>query len=300
MRPPPEQAPNGYSMCGPLRLRTPVPPAVLLVAQSDTVAAEAEAMLGQSTRVMHAHCVRDGSAILERHAGVCVLCPVPGADEERLGVRLLDLRHEFPHVSWVALFFEGGSDSRWALRLGQAGVTELVSVGRSLPQVALTTALSRCETDSVAVRIWKQAALDVPDSLIALFKPALRLAHRPVSMTRLAAATRMHERTLRKYCDASDLPSPQWLIGWARLLVAAYYLDEPGRTVQSIAELLEFPSAVALANHVRRYTRMTPSSVREQGALHTIARAIEAFVAESRLSAMRGGARPEPEHVGIA
>jgi AraC-like DNA-binding protein len=247
---------------------------------------------------MHAHNVRDSGGILARQADVCVLCPVPGPEEEQLGARLLDLRHQFPHVLWVALFFEGQSDSRWALRLGQAGVTELVTVGRSLPSAALMSALSRCETDSVAVRIWKEAHLGVPDSLVALLKPALRLAHGPVSMTRLAAATRMHERTLRKYCDGANLPSPQWIVGWARLLVAAYYLDEPGRTIHSIAELLEFPSAVALANHVRRYTQMTPSNVRAQGALWTIARAVESFVVDARARTIRG--RPQPHIFSVA
>ncbi|MES2522648.1 MAG: AraC family transcriptional regulator [Gemmatimonadota bacterium] len=137
------------------------------------------------------------------------------------------------------------------------------------------TALSRCETDGVAIRVWKHANLQVPDRLATVLKPAIRLAHDPISLARFAREARLHERSLRKYCDASGLVSPQWIIGWARLLVAAYYLDEPGRTVQSVADLLKFPSAVGLANHVRRYANMTPSGLRSAGAVNVIGRMME-------------------------
>ena len=219
--------------------------------------------------------------LLARHVGHCLLVRVPEPDEDAVVEQLLKLRGRFPRVPCVALFVDGVSDSRWVLRLGGAGVTELVVCNHLVPSIPLRKALIRCETDSLAVRVWKRAAVQVDDALLAVVKPALRLAHAPISMLRLAGAARMHERTLRKYCDQHGLANPQWIIGWARLLTAAYYLDEPGRTVQDVAELLAFPSAASLANHVRRYTKSTPSALRAAGAVRTVASLMEAGMMRS-------------------
>ncbi len=64
-------------------------------------------------------------------------------------------------------------------------------------------------------------------------------------------------------------------MGWATLFYASYSVDELGRTIRSVAGLLEFPSALALANQVRRDTMHTPMTLREAGALYTVGRLIE-------------------------
>jgi len=204
-----------------------------------------------------------------------MLVRVPRVCEDALGQDVLELRRSFPHVPTIALFVEAESDARWALRLGHAGVAELLACGASVSSPALLNALSRTEVDAVAIRVWRVAKMQLPETLISILKPALRLAHAPTSIPLLAAAARMHERTLRKYCEGSGILSPQWVIGWARLLLASYYLDEPGRTIQSVAGLLRFPSSVALANQVRRYTTHTPTTLRDAGAVNTVARLIE-------------------------
>ncbi len=253
-----------------LRLRTPLPAGVVAFALPVTLLREVQIAV-HHVPVSGAESVRDCEQLLARTMGQCLLVRVPAPEEEVVGGRLLDLRRRFPRIACVALFVDGVSDSRWALRLGRAGVTELVPCTHLVPSVGLMNSLIRCETDSLAVRVWKSAALQVDDALVAVVKPALRLAHSPISLLRLAGATQMHERTLRKYCDQHGFASPQWIIGWARLLTAAYYLDEPGRTVQDVAELLAFPSAASLANHVRRYTKTTPSALRAAGAVRTVA-----------------------------
>lgn len=223
----------------------------------------------------------DCRAMLERHAGVCVLCVVPAVGAGTEGQLLLGLRLQFPHAPFIALFDELLSDPELVLQIGGVGVTEVVRYTNSVSIDALVAALARAESDGVASRIWKASDLCVSDSVANLLKPAIRLAHSPISLSRLAIAARMHERTLRKYCEQHGLVSPQWIVGWARLLVTAYYLDEPGRNVRSIADLLAYPSAVSLMNHVRRYTRQTPSELRARGAVCTVARMIERSISKA-------------------
>lgn len=79
-------------------------------------------------------------------------------------------------------------------------------------------AFSRAERDGKTDRIWCRAALKLHVGAATLLRRALQLSHEPTSLARLAAAARMHERTLRKYCESQLMPSPQWIIGWARCL----------------------------------------------------------------------------------
>ena len=209
----------------------------------------------------------------------CVILRVPSAGEGALVSQLLHLHRQFPHARYVALFDALTSDSLSVLRLGGAGVTELVLCAPRVPADALLAALSRCETDTVAVRLWRQAGLQVPDVVTSVLKPAIRLAHSQITLHLFAAATGMHERTLRKYCEQYGLPSPQWIIGWARLLMAAYYLEEPGRTIQQVSELLGFHSAAAFGNANRRYTGITLSQLRQAGPVATVSRKLAAAVA---------------------
>lgn len=252
-----------------------MPAQVVNVMLPPQVAVDVREVLPVSIGVHHADTPSAAVRLVERHANVCLLCHVPSTASESMGMDLIRLRAQFPLVPWIAIFIEGHSDSRWALRLGKAGVTELVLYTQAIPADELRQALMRLHADSIAIKLWKIASLRLDDSLIAVLKPALRLAHAPISMVRFASATGWHERTLRKYCTQASLPSPQWVAGWARLLVAAYYLDEPGRTVQGVAELLAFPSAVSLANQVRRYSGFTPTALRARGATQTVARLIE-------------------------
>jgi hypothetical protein len=230
-----------FGTCGSLRLRLPLPEEVVALGFTDDISCCLRSALSRAIQVHEVSNVRECARLLERGLGLCVVFPVPGSGEDKLGEGILRIRTQFPNVASVALSIEAHSSSRWAMRLGSAGVTELVATHSTIvPEAALLAALSRCEIEGVSARLWKRAALDVPDTLVPLLKTAIRLAHEPVSLVRLAGAARMHERTLRKYCDNSAFPSPQWIIGWARLLVAAYYMEEPGAPCKASPKCCSF------------------------------------------------------------
>jgi len=195
--------------------------------------------------------------------------------------QLVGIREHFPHVPMLGVFIEGESDFTGTARLGAAGVADIIPASRLASPRGMLELVQRHEAEGVAHRVWKQAGLEVNGESATLLRHALVLAHRPVTLPQLARALRMHERTLRKHCDAYGLPSPQHVIGWARCLMVAWYLEEPGRSMQSIADLLGFSSPAMMANHVRRYTRRTPSDLRAHGALRAVKRLLEAQLAET-------------------
>ena len=195
--------------------------------------------------------------------------------------QLLGMRERFPHVPMVGVFIEGESDFTGTARLGAAGVADIIPSSRLASPRGMQELVQRYEAEGVALRVWKQAGLTANTESVTMLRHALMLSHRPVTLPQLARALRMHARTLRKHCEAHGIPSPQHVIGWARCLMVAWYLEEPGRSMQSIADVLGFSSPAMMANHVRRYTRRTPSDLRAHGAVRAVTRLLEAQLAET-------------------
>ena len=210
--------------------------------------------------------------ILRQEVGVTVVFAVPADLSEPAGAPFLQLQREFPNTPFIALFDDETSEPRWGLELGRWEISDMVTCTPTVPAPLLLSSITRCEAETVAIRVWKRAGITVADELLPVLKPALRIAHSPIALAALAKAAMMPERSLRDYCAQRQLPSPQWIIGWSRLLVAAYYLEEPGRTIQSVVELLQFPSHDVFAHTVRRYTGMTASRLREKDPVRTIGR----------------------------
>jgi AraC-like DNA-binding protein len=268
-----------------MRFRTPVPDVLVAISLPPSLIAPICSIVGDRADVRAVSQIADAVHQLDGEMSSCLLLAVPSDEQATQTAALHRLRGAYPHVPAVALFSPRVSSYRAALQLGASGVTELVTVDPLPAPEDLLSSLSRCHADGIAVRVWRHAALEMPEALVPVLKAAIRLAHEPLTTVRLAAATGMHERSLRKYCESARLPSPQWLIGWARLLIAGYYLDEPGRSVVSVAEMLAFPSTCALRNQLRRYTGLAPSTLRARGTSVSLARLLEQTIRDHRDSA---------------
>ena len=215
------------------------------------------------------------NALLQAQHATALVVQVPRGSSLLELSMLLELRRQFPLVPMIGIYFGATSDLGAVARLGSAGVVDVLSAEPAVRPESMRAMLSRGHVESLVSKIWRLASLDVAEPVATVLRPAVRLAHGPVSLPRLAAEKRMHERSLRKYCVAHGLPSPQWIIGWARTLVVAYFLEEPGRSIQSIATLLGFSSAAIMANHLRRYAGTTASDLRRGTPLATVARLLE-------------------------
>ena len=77
----------------------------------------------------------------------------------------------------------------------------------------------------------------------------------------------MHRKTLVNRLAAAGCPTPRVLRTWCRLFVASRLLEEPGRTVESIALQLDFETTTGLRNALKRYTGLQASALRHAGGL---------------------------------
>ena len=219
--------------------------------------------------------VEECRIVLEEYRSAALVVHIPRTSSSSELATLLALRERFPLVPMTGVFSDITSDLSAVARLGAAGIVDILHANSVKQAQLVQSVLSRGHAESLVSRIWRMTALAVPEPASTLLRPAVRLAHSPITLPGLAAATKLHERSLRKYCQTNALPSPQWIIGWARMLVLAYYLEETGRSIQSIAGLLGFASPALLANHVRRYTGLTATALRARAPLTSVARVLE-------------------------
>ena len=201
---------------------------------------------------------------------------IPSSTDTETFRQIAEMRARFPLASMCGFFIDNTSDLGVLAKLGGMGLTGVVQEKFAHRATHLRAMLSHAHVESFAARIMRLANLSVAPHAESVLRHALRLAHEPLSLPRLAESMRMHERTLRKYCYAHALPSPQWIIGWSRSLAIAYYLQEDGRSIQSIASLLGFSTSGLLANHLKRYTGTTASVLRQGNPLHEVARLAQA------------------------
>jgi AraC-like DNA-binding protein len=195
-------------------------------------------------------------------------------------VRQLAAAH--PRLPIVGYCRAGYEHSRDILDLGLAGVHELLFHGIDDSGVALRGVLTSASQACAATQVLRAIAADVPTPLLPLFEFCLAYPERATSVQAVAHVLGVHRKTLVNHCAQASLPPPGAVIAWCRLLLVGHFLETPGRTVEGIALRVEFASATALRNMLRRYTGLRPQQVRERGGLRCIVESFRRSLAEKR------------------
>lgn len=216
-------------------------------------------------------------------AGVVVLDmrDVDGASTLRSVRRV---REEFPSVPVVLYCALAPTTSRDVLDFARAGVNDLVLRGvddlRTTLRGAVQSALDHCSAKGMLGELRPL----VPPSVEPFLRFCLENGRRNLTVEEVAIALGVHRKTLFDRLNAAGLPSPSLIIAWARLLTAARMLEDPGRSVEQVALLLDFPSGTSLRNMMKRYTGLRSGEVRENGGvrcvLHAFKRELTATSAE--------------------
>ncbi len=184
--------------------------------------------LPRSVRVEHIRDLDDVRAILSCEREACMLAPLPDDARSLVVDDLVQVRQLYPRVPILVIASAGESAYQAARRLGRFAATELITAAPDLPD-RIVAALRRAHEQITLAQVWVQVRVALPISLEMIFRSALRQAYSPVAATTLAESLRMSDRGLRKYCARHSIPNPQTIVGWARLLIAGFYLDDKGR-----------------------------------------------------------------------
>jgi AraC-like DNA-binding protein len=98
----------------------------------------------------------------------------------------------------------------------------------------------------------------------------------------LAGTMHLSRRTLLRWCQRAGLPAPRRLLAWMRVLLACELLDDPGRTVLSVAHTCGYSSDSGLRRITQKFLGASPSELRERGAFRHAARAFVEALNEAR------------------
>lgn len=202
------------------------------------------------------------SALQRTHFDVLVIEPT-----DALGVSteetIRGIRERFPRLSVLGHVVMKPGVSSQVLSFARAGVHELIVAGiddsASVLRIALQRAAQRCLTEEV----FAEVSDSLPREAANLVRYCLEHASESPSIEAISRALGVHRRTLVNRMQHAMLPPPSELGAWARILLAARYLEMPGRSVEWVALTVGYPSANALRNALKKYTGLIPSELRE-------------------------------------
>lgn len=188
-------------------------------------------------------------------------------------VRALKIR--FARVTLVA--YVAPAPGRWRdlFDAGRAGVDGLLIAGQDDSPAQLRAVMDQAEARGVAGLLrQKLGPLDpvVRDAVLV----AVTRAHLRLTAHRLAEILAIPRRRLVLSLADAGFPPPQKLVTWGRLIVAAQMLEDPFRSADSVARILDFPSGSAFRNSCQRYLGASPHEIRERGGAQAV---VEQFVA---------------------
>ncbi len=182
--------------------------------------------------------------------------------------RLATMVREFPRVPAVALLTQLEPRTAHAvLSLGQSGVRTIIDARqpdgwRELRQVLLAEQGGDIERLALA-----QLSLDLasaPDDCRRFFEALFRASARVSTVRHLARELGVVPSTLMSRFFRAGLPAPKRYLAMARLVRAAHLFENPGLSVASVANHLEYSSPQSFGRHVRTLLRMTAVDFRQR------------------------------------
>ncbi len=216
---------------------------------------------------------------LREHAVTCTLIDgraLPAHDPDGA---LVELGRLYPSIVFVLLAGEELS-TRLLFRLGRAGVEGLVLLPVDGMVGELPVTVRRALGRSTASAVIKVVSPSLPRRETEVVRLCLEGAQRGWGAEDVAERLELTRPHLSVGLERHGLPSLGHLLVWSRLLHAGRWLDEPGRSAESVSRQLGYSSGSAFRRALRNYVGMTPTQLVEAGGFGVV---LERFVDECDL-----------------
>src|SRR5215218_2429118 len=183
-----------------------------------------------------------------------------------LSPQLRALLWEFPSATVLAAMELRPGRSHDVRTLGEWGVTDIISIGEEDTHEAISRRLRGAQGRPLQNLLQRC----LPTSISGRARTLLMAAAEVVSMggrgRDLARSLHLSERTVLRWSERSGLPPPRRLMAWMRILLAASLLDDPGRTVLSVAFACGYSSDSSLRRAMQDFLGTIPTTLRREGA----------------------------------
>lgn len=265
-------------------------PRVLVVSGSFAVVARLQRGLGAALDLVPRATVEDGGAALAAGPVAALVLEAEDARGTPTAGLALRARSGPPRipVPVVAVVRRATGWSAAALALIETRPAAVV-VAEDLDLTSVVRAIgARLGRAAFVEAVWPEVERVVPAGLLPLARLALERGGAPLRVPEAARALGLHRKTLWSQCRRHGVESAQALLMWCRVLAAAHALRTSGRSVDAVAQELEFASPTALRNVLRRYLGVTATELRLQGGEALACRAFAAWLARGAATTRRG------------
>jgi AraC-like DNA-binding protein len=212
-----------------------------------------------------------------------------GQEIERLHVLFPSL----PMILYTSMPSQSPTFSaQWAavlLALGQCGIRHVVLRGSEDHPERLRDLLSAEAMHAASNRLLDQltaALAPLPRELRWVLEDALRAPGEIQTIQQVAARARVDRGTCARWFARAGLPSPRRILAAARVLYAHRLLQDPGFTIEDVAQRLGYAQAKTLQQHARTYLGLTAGEMRlSLTADEATNRIVQGFLTPARRSA---------------
>ncbi len=182
---------------------------------------------------------------------------------------LAAFRGQFPHLGLV-LLLRLDRDPFTLFRLGKAGIANLVLLPLEELEQGLAKSVARAGEGGATSFVARALSYVVPPRELQAALFAMDSVHRRWSAEQMAEEIGLTRPYLSQCFKTVGLPSLGHFLLWTRLFHAGHWLEEPGRTGESVGRQLEYSSGAAFRRALKLYTDATPTHIRENGGLRFV------------------------------
>jgi AraC-like DNA-binding protein len=158
--------------------------------------------------------------------------------------------------------------------LGEWGVAEVVTLGHDDTPTALRHRFRAARGRPLKLLLAPLLPADLSGRARAIVDAAAETVVVGGNADELARRFRMSRRTLLRWNDRVGLPPPRRLLAWMRLLLAAELLNDPGRSIGSVAQACGYSADSGLRRVTKQFLGMSPTQLREPVSFARVAREV--------------------------
>src|SRR6266550_3913251 len=151
------------------------------------------------------------------------------------------------------------------LTLGQCGIRHVVFSRFDDHPERLRQVIEDEEMHAASRRMLGQLAgalAPLPQELRWVLEEALRTPGEVQTIQQVAARARVDRGTCARWFARAGLPSPRHFLAAARVLYAHRLLQDPGFTIEDVAQRMSYGQAKILQQHARAYLGLTAGEMR--------------------------------------